>query len=170
MQKLADKALAELRKDPLHPEKAADAGTTLIRTVSRQNGDPIPEIGVSKELNDAVAPLRKGEMTSGPIVLPENKVAIASVTDYQPPHQAKLEDAKEMCTTRRPEETAEHSEQEGLELVAKAPTEGGDLTKAAKEMGVEIKTSRDVNRHGAIESVGSASFLEDAYTKPVGPD
>ena len=51
LQKLADKAAAELRKDPLHPEKAAEAvGTTLIRAENIQAGDPIPGVGASKEL------------------------------------------------------------------------------------------------------------------------
>ena len=35
-------------------------------------------------------------------------------------------------------------------------------------MGLEAKTSTDVNRSGAIEGVGSASSLPDAFVKPVG--
>src|SRR5205814_8161032 len=101
MQKLADKAIAELRKDPLHPEKAAEAvGTTVIRVENAQAGDPIPGIGVSKEVTDAVAPLRKGEMTAGPVVLPGNKVVIASVTDYEAPHPASFDEARLDVRTR----------------------------------------------------------------------
>ncbi len=41
MQKLADKATAELRKDPLHPERAAESvGTTVIRAENIQTGRP----------------------------------------------------------------------------------------------------------------------------------
>ena len=56
MQNLADKALAELRKDPLHPEKAPkpSARRFRIRADNLQAGDPIPGIGVSKEFSDAV--------------------------------------------------------------------------------------------------------------------
>ena len=101
MQGLADKLVAELHKDPMHPEKAAEAlGTTVIRADNLQKGDPIPGIGVSKELDEAVAPLRKGEMTAGPIVLPGDKIAVASVIDYQAPHQATLDDVKADVTNK----------------------------------------------------------------------
>jgi peptidyl-prolyl cis-trans isomerase D len=170
MQKLADKAMAELRKDPLHPEKAAEAvGTTVIRAENIQSGDPIPGIGVSKEINDAVAPLRKGEVTSGPVVIQGNKVVMASVIDYQPAHQAALEEAKADVRNKASQDKLQDIlNKKANELLAKAQASGGDLTKAGKEMGIEIKTSPDVNRQGAIEGIGSASLLADAFTKPVG--
>ena len=159
MQNLADKAVAELHKDPLHPEKAAEAvGTTVIRADNIQTGDPIPGIGVSKELSDAVAPLRKGEMTAGPVVLPGNKVAVASVTDYQPAHQASLEEARADVRNKASQEKLQDIlSKKAAELVARTQALGGDLAKAGKEMGIEVKTSPDVNRNAAIEGVGSAS-------------
>jgi peptidyl-prolyl cis-trans isomerase D len=170
MQNLADKAVAELHKDPAHPEKAADAvGGTLVRAEDVQNGDPIPGVGVSKELNDAIAPLRKGEITAGPVVLAGNRVAIAEVTDYQPAHQASLEEAKaEVRAKAREEKVQTILTQKANELEAKAKSLNGDLEKAGKEMGIEVKTSDDVNRSAAIEGVGSASSLPDAFTKPDG--
>jgi peptidyl-prolyl cis-trans isomerase D len=170
MQNLADKAVAELHKDPAHPEKAADAvGATLVRAENVQNGDPIPGVGVSKELNDAIAPLRKGEITAGPVVLAGNRVAIAEVTDYQPAHQASLEEAKaEVRAKAREEKVQTILTQKANEFEAKAKSLNGDLEKAGKEMGIEVKTSDDVNRSAAIEGVGSASSLPDAFTKPDG--
>lgn len=170
MQKLADKAVAELHKDPMHPEKAAEAvGATVIHADNLQTGDPIPEIGVSKELNDAIAPLRKGEITAGPVVIAGNKVALASVLDYQPARQATLEEARTDVRNKASQEKVQQIvAQKANDLFAKAQSMGGDLDKAAKEMGIEVKTSTDVNRQGAIESVGSASSLPDAFTKPVG--
>jgi peptidyl-prolyl cis-trans isomerase D len=170
MQNMADKAVAELHKDPLHPEKAAEAlGTTVIRADNIQTGDPIPGIGVSKELSDAVAPLRKGEMTAGPVVLPGNKVAVASVTDYQPAHQATLEEARADVRNRASQDKLQDIlSKKAAELVARTQAVGGDLAKAAKEMGIEVKTSPDVNRNAAIEGVGSASAFGDAFSKPVG--
>lgn len=170
MQNLADKAVAELHKDPLHPEKAAEAlGTTVIRAEDIQTGDPIPGIGVSKELNDAIAPLRKGEMTAGPIVLPGNKIVVASVTDYQPAHQASLEEAKADIRNKASQDKLQDVlNKKAAELMAKTQALGGDLAKAAKEMGLEVKTSMDVNRSAAIEGVGSLSSLPEAFTRPVG--
>ena len=82
MQTLSDKAIAELRKDPAHPEKAAEAvGTQLLKAENIQSGDPIPGVGTSKEFTDATAALRKGEITAGPVVMQDGKAVIAEVTD-----------------------------------------------------------------------------------------
>lgn len=169
LQKLADKAAAELRKDPLHPEKAAQAvGATVMMANNIQTGDPIPGVGVSKELTDAIAPLHKGEV-AGPVALPGNKIVIASVTDYQPAHQATLEEAKADVRNKASQEKLQKIlAEKAKELLAKAQAMGGDLEKAAKEMGIEVKTSMDVDRQGAFEGVGSASTVPDAFTKPDG--
>jgi peptidyl-prolyl cis-trans isomerase D len=169
MQALADKAGAALRQDPLHPEKAAAVvGTMLITADNVQAGDPIPGIGVSKEITDAIAPLRKGEVTA-PIVLPGDKVAIATVTDYQAARQASLDEAKTEVRNKASEQKLQEVlNKKAAELLSKAQSMGGDLAKAGKEMGIDVKTSPDVNRQGAIEGVGSASLLGDAFTKPVG--
>ncbi|MDP9055190.1 MAG: peptidyl-prolyl cis-trans isomerase [Acidobacteriota bacterium] len=170
MQKLADKGEAELHKDPLHPEKAAEAvGGAVIHADNLQSGDPIPEIGVSKELNDAVAALRKGEIAPGPVVLAGNKVALVSVTDYQPVRQATLEESRADVRNKASQQKVEEIlNKKASDLLAKAQSMGGDLQKAGKEMGIEVKTSTDVNRQGAIEGVGSASSLSEAFTKAAG--
>jgi peptidyl-prolyl cis-trans isomerase D len=170
LQKLADKAVAELTKDPLHPEKAAEAvGTTVIRADNVQAGEPIPGIGVSKEVTDAVAALRKGEITAGPVVLQGNKVVVASVTDYQPAHPAAFEEAKADARNKATQEKLQALlTRKADDLLKKAQALGGDLAKAGKESHIEVKTSMDVNRQAAIESVGSASSIPDAFTKPVG--
>jgi peptidyl-prolyl cis-trans isomerase D len=170
MQNLADKAVAELHKDPLHPEKAAEAlGTTVIHADNIQTGDPIQGIGVSKEFSDAITPLRKGEMTDGPIVLPGNKVVVASVTDYQPARQASLDEAKADIRNKASQEKVQQILlTKSKELFDKTQALGGDLAKAAKEMGIEVKTSPDVNRDAAIEGVGNAGTIPDAFTKPLG--
>ncbi len=59
-------------------------------------------------------------------------------------------------------------QQKSAELMAKTQAMGGDLAKAAKEMGLEVKTSPDVNRTAAIEGIGNAGTIPNAFTKPVG--
>jgi len=171
MQTLADKLTAELHKDPAHPEKAAQAlGTTVITAENLQAGDPIPGVGVSKELSDAIAPLRKGEITPPVVVSGSNKVAVAEVTDYQAARQASFD---EVATDVKNKATADKLQQvliqKANDLFAKAKADGGDLNKAAREMGVEVKTSADVNRTATIEGIGQAgSGMPDAFTRPVG--
>ena len=52
------------------------------------------------------------------------------------------------------------------ELLAKAKSTG-DLKKAAKEMGLEVKSPDAFTRNGAVEGAGGAATFVDAFTKPV---
>jgi peptidyl-prolyl cis-trans isomerase D len=172
MQNLGDKALALLRKDPQHPDKVAEAivpAASVIRADNLQAGDPIPGIGVSRELSDAVSPLRKGEVTAGFVVLSGNRVAIPVVTDYQAAHPATFEEAKTDARNRAGQEKLQNLlNAKAKELVSKTQSMDGDLDKAAKAMGIEVKTSMDVDRQATIEGIGPASTLADAFTKPEG--
>ncbi len=122
LQTLGDKAAAELRKDPMHPEKAADAvGVTAIRAENIQAGDPLPEIGNAKEITDAITPLHKGEM-AGPIVLQGNRIVAVSVTDYQPARPATLEEVKVGCAQPgHAGETAEDPHGQGRPAYGEGP-------------------------------------------------
>jgi hypothetical protein len=86
-----------------------------------------------------------------------------------PPHQASFADVqntiKETIATNR---SAGLVRTHAQELVDKAKAMGGDLAKAAKSMGLDVKTSDEVTRAGAIEGLGSASYIADAFTKPEG--
>jgi peptidyl-prolyl cis-trans isomerase D len=170
MQNLSDKVVAELRKDPAHPEKAAEAaGTTVIRAENVQAGEPLPLIGPSKEFYDATAALRKGEALAGPVVLPDGKAVLAVVTDLQPAHPASFEEARaEVKSKASQDKLTKILADKANELVSKTQAMGGDLARAAKSMNIEVKTSGDVDRQGAIESVGTASSVPDAFTRPVG--
>jgi peptidyl-prolyl cis-trans isomerase D len=169
MQKASDKAVAELRKDPMHPEKAAAAVNAEVFTAQNvAAGDPYPGVGVSKEFSDAIAPLRKGEVTAGPVVLQGNKVAVASVLDYQAARPSTFDEARAEARNKAGQEKLNTIvEKKAAELAAKAKELNGDLEKAAKSMGFEVKTSADVDRNGAVEGVGQASSFGDAFEKPV---
>jgi hypothetical protein len=54
------------------------------------------------------------------------------------------------------------------ELLEKANAMGGDLAKAAKSMGLEAKTSNEVDRSGTVEGIGMASYLSEGFARPDG--
>src|SRR5205823_11434763 len=56
----------------------------------------------------------------------------------------------------------------GKELLDKAKSMGGDLAKAAKAMGLEVKTSGEIDRAGNIDGLGSASYVAEGFAKPDG--
>jgi hypothetical protein len=54
------------------------------------------------------------------------------------------------------------------ELVDKTRSMGGDLAKAAKTMGLEVKTSGEIDRSGTVEGLGSATYIQEGFTRPDG--
>src|SRR5580658_9297308 len=170
MQQLADKVQAALTKDPLHPEKvAADLGVEYVKAENVGPGDPLPQVGANKEFEDAVSSLKKGEV-SQPVVLTGNtKIAMAVCTGDNPPHPSAFEEVQSKVQDALVKEKLNKLiDQKATELVEKARADHNDLAAAAKSMGFEVKTSDAVDRAGAIEGLGSAGMLPDAFTKPVG--
>ncbi len=168
MVKAGERADAALRKDPSHPEKAAaEVGQTLQRADNVTAGDPLPMIGISKEVDQAIQGLKKFEV-SQPLVT-GNKVVIVDVTNVIAAHGATFEEAQpEIRKTLQAQGLEVLMTRKSLDLIAKAKEMGGDLGKAAKSMGLELKTSTDFDRQGAVEGVGSASMIPDAFEKPAG--
>ena len=86
------------------------------------------------------------------------------------PHQASFEEATPAIrSTLQAQGLDVTLTRKASDLIAKTKEMGGDLGKAAKSMGLEVKDiSTDFDRAGAVEGVGSASVVTDAFTKPVG--
>jgi len=170
MQQLSDKVQAALTKDPLHPDKvAADLGVQYVKADHVGPGDPLPEVGVNKDFEDAVSSLKKGEV-SQPVPLTGNtKMAVAVCTGDTLPHPAGFEEVQsKVHDALVNNKLSKLIDQKATQLVEKARANGGDLAAAAKSMGLEVKTSDAVDRAGAIEGLGSAGMLPDAFVKPVG--
>jgi peptidyl-prolyl cis-trans isomerase D len=130
-------------------------------------GMQVPELGSSPEFDQAVATLKKGEVSQA--VSAGNKVALAVVTDVIPAHPSSFEEVQGqihdlMVQNRSNAAVQKHAN----ELIEKARAMGGDLAKAAKAMGLEVKTSNDVDRAGNIEGIGQASYVSEAFTRPDG--
>jgi len=169
MQQLADKVQAALTKDPLHPEKvAADLGVQFVKADNVGPGDPLPQVGVNKDFEDAIAALKKGDV-SQEVVLPGDKIAMAVCIADNPAHPSAFEEVQSKVQDALVKEKLNKLiDQKATELVEKARADHNDLAAAAKSMGFEVKTSDAVDRAGAIEGLGSAGMLPDAFTKPVG--
>lgn len=168
LQAAADKAQADLRRDPAHPEKAAaDVNQPLLRADNVAPGDPYPVVGVSDQFDKALDGLKKGDVTA-PVVLAGNKIAIGVLTDLKPAHPSSFEEAQPEVRKALEKEGIDVTlTQKASDLLAKAK-QMGDLKKAAASMGLEMKTSQEFDRNGTIDGVGSATLLPDAFSKPLG--
>jgi peptidyl-prolyl cis-trans isomerase D len=130
-------------------------------------GSTVPEVGANTDFDQAVSGLKKGEISQP--VTAGTKVVLAMVNDVVPAHPAKVEDVqnqiKDAIVARRAEAALrKHAE----ELIEKAKAMGGDLAKAAKSMGLEVKNSPDVDRAGSIEGIGSVSYVSEGFNRPEG--
>jgi peptidyl-prolyl cis-trans isomerase D len=168
MQDLSDKASAALKKDPLHPDQvAASLGLEFAKADNVAPGDPLPQVGVNKDFEDSITGLKAGE-TSQPVLLPGNRIVMGSVTAVNPAHPATFAEVESQVRDAvNKDKLNEYTNQKAQELADKAKSMNGDLEKAAKSMGLEVKTGESA-RTGSIEGLGSASYIGEAFTKPVG--
>jgi peptidyl-prolyl cis-trans isomerase D len=167
MQQISDKAQTMLQKEPAE-KVAAELNMQLVRVDGYEPGKPVADLGISQEFDQSVSGLKKGEV-SQPVALGGNKLALAVVTDVQAPRQSTLAEVqstiKDSMASKR---AAALAQQRAQELADKAKSMGGDLAKAAKSMGFDVKTSDDVTRNGAIEGLGSASYLQEGFRAQAG--
>ena len=166
MQQAADKAQAALQKDPAHPEKVAAELNMQLSRVEYTPGT-VTDLGPSPDFDQAVSGLKKGE-ASQPVTV-GTKVGVALVTDVVPARPSTYEEVQNkirdmMVQNRSVAAVQTHAR----ELIEKAKSMGGDLAKAAKSMGLEVKTSNDIDRAGNIEGLGSASYVAEGFTRPDG--
>jgi peptidyl-prolyl cis-trans isomerase D len=169
LQAAEDKAVVALRKDPAHPDKAAaDSHAQLFNVPAYSAGDPIPGVGMEKEFDSALIGLKKGQV-SQPVVLKGNKIVIGDVMDIMPARPAAFEDVQGQIRTKlNADKLQDVLNAKAKDLLAKAKADGGDLKKAAKEMGLEVKSPDAFTRNGAVEGAGGASTFADAFSSPVG--
>lgn len=170
MQQISDRAQAMLQKDPAHPEKVAQAlNMQVVHADGVEANGPIPEVGVSPDFSQAVAGLKKGEVSQTVVLPAGNKIAVAVCTDVIAARQSTFAEAepkvKEFIQNQRASKAVQDH---ARELVDKAKAGGGDLAKAAKAMGLDVKTPGEFTRTGAVEGVASAAYLADAFKTPEG--
>ncbi len=169
MEQISDRVQAALQKDPQNPEKvAAEFDMQVVKADATEPGKPYPEIGASPDLDQSVSTLPKGGVTPA-IAVSGNKIALAVVTDVIPSHPSTFEQVQNeikeaMVQSRLALAIRTHA----AELVATAQQAGGDLAKAAKAAGLQVKTSDEFTRDASVEGIGPASYFQEGFAKPDG--
>ena len=168
VQEASDKAQGALQKDPAHPEKvAAEYNMQVVRVDNYSAGTPVADLGPSADFDQAVAGLKKGEVSQA--ISSGTKLALAIVNDAIPAHPSSFEEVQGQIRDAIVQNRAIAAVQKHAnELIEKAKAMGGDLSKAAKSMGLETKTSNEVDRAGNIEGIGMASYVSEGFNKPDG--
>jgi peptidyl-prolyl cis-trans isomerase D len=168
MQQISDKAQTALVKDPTHPEKvAAEYNMQLVPATNVEPGSPLPEIGVNPDFDQSILGLGKGKV-SQPVALPGDKIALAVVTDVLPSRPANFQEVMSKVHDSMVQKRLEAAVQKHAKELADSAKATGDLGKAAKAMGLTVKTSDEVARTGAIEGLGSATYVQEGFKVPAG--
>ncbi|MEO8127135.1 MAG: peptidyl-prolyl cis-trans isomerase [Bryobacteraceae bacterium] len=169
MQGMVEKARAALTKNPQQAEQIArENNLTFQRVVNHGPNESLPEFGTSKEVDTAVAALKVNEV-SPVFQIGQDKLAVAVETAITPVRQGEFaemepEVKKQLIT----EKTQKLAQEKTVEYTAKMKAGGSDLKALAKSLGLEVKSTMPFNRDGAADGIGPASYLEEAFTKPVG--
>jgi peptidyl-prolyl cis-trans isomerase D len=169
MEQISDKAQAALQKDPSHPETVAAAlGMQVVHFDGFAPGQTIPAVGASPDFDQSVASLKKGEV-SQPVSPAANKLVLAEVTDIIPERQSTFEEVKaqihdQMLSVRQ----AKAVQDNARKLADAAKANGGDLAKAAKSLGLEMKSTTPFKQDATVDDLGPASYFADAFKDPVG--
>jgi len=169
MQRVSDTAQAAWQKDPNNPDKVAAAfGMQVVHADGIAPGQAVPEVGVNADFDQAIASLKKGDV-SQPVSPSPNKLVLAEVTGIVPARPSTLEEVKTqvhdaMVTPKLSYLLRTHAK----ELSDAAKANGGDLAKAAKAMGLEVKTSELFKRGATVDGLGSANYFDDAFKSPAG--
>ena len=168
LQLMADKAHTDFVKNPLGGEGIAKQYSgDYYRVDAAGANDPIPGVGLSAELGNAVGLLAKGGVTPV-IAVPGNKLVMAALRDIIAARPAQLNEVeaqvKETVIGQKMQEMAKQKEKEiGDRLKA-----GADLATLAKELGTAVKSTPEFGPDGQAEGIGSAQYLSDAFTRKIG--
>jgi peptidyl-prolyl cis-trans isomerase D len=169
MQKSIDDAHAALVKAPQQAEQIAKQfNLTYIKADKVGPRESIPEIGTSSDVDSAVAALKVNEV-SQPFQIGPTRLAVAVVTGIQPVRQAEFADVEaDVRKELTNQKAADLAQKATMDATLKLTAANGDIKKAAQSLGLEIKTTQAFTREGAAEGIGPATYLADAFAKPVG--
>ncbi|MBI3406673.1 MAG: peptidyl-prolyl cis-trans isomerase, partial [Acidobacteria bacterium] len=167
--KIADDLANAVRQAGNQPieDFARKFGVPVAEAGPVAQGVAIPEFGgVNPELDSALFRLSKGQL-SMPIKVARGYL-VFSVKDIQAARQATLADVRDkVFEDFRKTKSVDLIKTRAEELANRAKS-GEPMAKAAKALGVEVKTSEEFARTGTVEGVGNARILTDAFTMKVG--
>jgi peptidyl-prolyl cis-trans isomerase D len=158
-------AVRQSNRQPLE-ELAKKFNLALGEAPPATASDPIGELGSTPDLHQTLSQLRPGELSS-PLQVPQGFV-ILTVKDIQPAHQGTLAEAHDrVLADYQQDQSAELARTKANEL-AKVAQAGTSFDKAAKSLGLAVKTSEPFSRTGTIPDLGSGRQVEAAFGMPVG--
>jgi len=168
MQSIGDQIQAALTKSPGSAVEIANKfGATPVTVTDAEPGAAIPTVGVSPEIDSALAGIKKNEV-SPVLVLPANRLAIVELTGRSAVRSAELNEVEAKVRDALIDQRAGGLALDKAKEAAARMRAGEDMAKVAKSMKLEVTESIEFTHADAVEGVGSAVQIPDAFTKPIG--
>jgi len=128
--------------------------------------DPVGKLGNSADLHQILFQLRPGEL-SQPLRL-DNAYVILTPKDISTSHQGTLAEVHDQVVADYQREKSVDLAHSKAEDLAKLVQGGQDFDKAAKSLGLDVKTSDAFARNGSVADVGTGQQLGAAFDMRVG--
>jgi len=137
-------------------------GVTPLASVTQ----PLGDLGSASALQDALFSLNPGEL-SDPISISRGYV-ILSVNKIVPAHQGTFAEVRERVLADYQKEKAQQLAQQKAQELAKALKSGQPFDRAAKSLGLAVKTTDPLTRTSQFGDLGSASDVDAAFDMSLG--
>jgi peptidyl-prolyl cis-trans isomerase D len=159
----ADQLSATIRKSPKTSldDLAKQFNLKVAETRPVSATDPLLELGNSPDIKDAIFRLRSGELSVP--VRTDRGYVVLSLKEVQAAHQGSLEEVRERVTTElKQQKSAELARTRAADLLKRVKA-GEKFDTAAKNLGLDFKTSDPIARNGSISGVASGKQLNAAF-------
>ncbi len=168
MQMLSDQIHDALQKAPNSAaEVAMNFGAELVTVPTWKQGDAIPTLGNSPEIEGALAAMKPNDV-SPVLTLPANRLAVVVLNSRNPAHPADFSDVADKVRTdyiaAKSKDIVEADAKEAADRLRK----GESIEQVAKSMKVEVITTNYFGRSDAVDGLAAAVYVMGAFTKPEG--
>src|SRR5262249_16299032 len=114
-----------------------------------------------------LAPLKNKEV-SQVLALPSNRLAVVTLTDRIAARPSEFEEVQDKVRDRTLMDKATLMAADKAKDAAEKLRARDDMAKLAKALKLEVVTSSEFGHNDAVDGIGSASYVEEAFAKPVG--
>ena len=167
-QSLADQARAELEKSPgSAAEIAKKLNLELVAVEKAGPGQAIPGLGVSPEIDNALAAMKPNDV-SQVLPLPANRLVTVVLNEVIPQRKAEFADVEAQVRDRLVLQRAQQLAQDAAKGAADRVRAGEDIEKVAKSLKLEATKSAAFGRVDSVEGLGPATYVSEAFKQPVG--
>ncbi|MGH9736775.1 MAG: peptidylprolyl isomerase, partial [Candidatus Acidiferrales bacterium] len=168
----ADKIATEMADDVRQSDRQPIAG--IAKNLNLQLGtvppvsidDPIGGLGTSKDVSQMLFELHVGEVSS-PLHVDKGYVIITP-TQIVAAHQASLAEVRPKVLSDYQQDKSADLAHAKADQLAKDVQGGQSIEKAAKSLGLQVKTSDAFSRTGSIPDIGTADQIDAAFGMKVG--